>query len=187
MLDPGHARCVQIPKRPLLAFLTVPVLLLAGIVPAASAQQRAPAAAAYEARFDWPLRPAPSVVRPFEPADDPYGAGHRGVDLTARQGQPVYAAGSGVVIFAGNLAGRGVVSIDHDALRTTYEPLNPVVTAGEQVHAGQLIGAVTTGHVGCDGACLHWGVRRGSDPPEYLDPLALVEYSRIRLKPWRDA
>lgn len=178
---------MKTPKILLLALLTVPLPLFLGVVPAASAQRPSQADGSYEARFDWPLRTEPSVVRPFEPPDDPFGRGHRGVDLAAHPRQPVYAAGAGVVVFAGALAGRGVVSIDHDALRTTYEPLEPAVAAGDQVYAGQLVGTVVPDHLGCDGTCLHWGVHRASHPPEYLDPLTLVEYSRIRLKPWSDA
>ena len=40
----------------------------------------------------WPLQPEPEVVRPFDPPDSPYGAGHRGVDLLGHVGQPVLAA-----------------------------------------------------------------------------------------------
>lgn len=144
---------------------------------------RAPDYSAADDRFSWPLQPEPQVVRSFQPPDDPFGPGHRGVDLAAQPGQPVLAAGAGVVVFAGELAGRGVVSIDHDALRTTYEPVRPAVKVGDQVYAGQRIGTVTSGHGGCEGACLHWGVRR-ENPPEYLNPLELVGSSRIRLKPW---
>lgn len=158
-------------------------VMLSAAVPAAGAARDDPA----EARFEWPLQPVPQVVRSFDRPEDPYGAGHRGVDLSASAGQPVLAAGAGVVVFAGELAGRGVVSVDHDALRTTYEPLRPEVKVGEQVYAGQRIGTVMAGHAACAGACLHWGVRRGN-PPEYLDPLQLVgPNSRVRLKPWEGA
>jgi murein DD-endopeptidase MepM/ murein hydrolase activator NlpD len=143
------------------------------------------AQAAAEPRFWWPLAPAPpTVTRAFDPPAVPYGPGHRGVDLAATPGRPVLAAGTGFVVFAGQLAGRGVVSIDHDGgLRTTYEPLAVGVAAGDQVAAGQVIGTVTAGHPGCPAtACLHWGVRRGED---YLDPLLLVQVgAEIRLKPW---
>ncbi|PXY28332.1 peptidase [Prauserella muralis] len=143
-----------------------------------------PALAADEPRFGWPLSPTPAVARPFRPPPSAYGAGHRGVDLAARPGQDVLAAGTGFVVFAGTLAGRGVVSIEHDGgLRTTYEPVAPTVAAGEQVYEGQVIGTVAAGHAGCAAAaCLHWGVRRGE---EYLDPLRLVRVSIVlRLKPW---
>lgn len=137
-----------------------------------------------EPRFSWPLGPIPQVTRPFEQPETDYGPGHRGVDLAAAPGQQVLAAGPGVVIFSGQVAGRGVVSIDHDGgLRTTYEPISPTVPAGTQVFAGQPIGTVNPGHPGCSiEACLHWGVRRGD---EYLNPLALIRTeSVIRLKPW---
>lgn len=170
------------------AALFLSALLIGGLAPAAasavdSARASAPASVD-EARFAWPLHPEPPVLRPFEPPEDPYGPGHRGVDLGADPGQPVLAAGAGVVVFAGRLAERGVVSIDHDALRTTYEPVRPSVKVGDQVYGGQRIGIVAAGHADCPGTCLHWGVRRGN-PPEYLNPLELVgERSEIRLKPW---
>lgn len=139
--------------------------------------------ASYEPRLSWPLTPEPEVVRPFEAPASTYGPGHRGVDLAATPDQPVLAAAEGVVMFAGELAGRGVISIDHDVLRTTYEPVLPAVAKGERVYAGQRIGTVATGHPGCvRDACLHWGVREGEN---YLNPLLLVgERAEIRLKPW---
>jgi murein DD-endopeptidase MepM/ murein hydrolase activator NlpD len=126
----------------------------------------------------------PAVTRAFEAPADTYGPGHRGVDLVAAPGQQVLAAGPGVVVFAGEVAGAGVVSIDHDgALRTTYEPITPAVATGTQVYRGQVIGTVAAGHAGCPAAaCLHWGVRRGE---EYLDPVGLIEvHIMIGLKPW---
>ncbi len=137
-----------------------------------------------EPRFSWPLSPTPEVTRPFQQPQTEYGPGHRGIDLAATPGQPVLAAGPGVVVFAGQVAAQGVVSIDHDGgLRTTYEPVVPTVPAGTQVYTGQQIGVVVPGHPGCPvAACLHWGVRRGE---EYLNPLALIQTkSAIRLKPW---
>lgn len=94
------------------------------------------------------------------------------------------AAGPGVVVFVGQVAGQGVVSIDHDGgLRTTYEPVTPLVTTGTQIYRGQPIATVNPGHPGCTvAACLHWGIRRGD---EYLSPLGLIQTeSVIRLKPW---
>ncbi|MGH3521122.1 MAG: M23 family metallopeptidase [Haloechinothrix sp.] len=165
----------------LLIFL--PFVLLSVANPVTATAQPPPALTAPEPRLSWPLTPAPDVLRPFEPPASPYGPGHRGVDLRATTGQSVLSADTGVVVFAGLLAGRGVVSIDHDMLRTTYEPVDPLVAVGEQVYAGQVIGTVMAGHPGCPvSACLHWGVRRGE---EYLNPLVLVgEHFRVRLKPW---
>jgi len=94
----------------------------------------------------------------------------------------VLAAGDGVVVFAGMVAGRPVVSIDHaGGLRTTYEPVDPTVAAGQQVARGSPVGTLLAGHHGCAvTACLHWGLRRGET---YLDPLALLEVPRVRLLP----
>lgn len=136
--------------------------------------------------FGWPLPGSPVVVRPFQAPEFPFGPGHRGVDLAAVGGAPVFAAGGGTVVFAGAVAGRGVVSVDHpDGLRTTYEPVSPIVTAGDRVAKGEQLGTVQLGHPGCAvTACLHWGVLRiaGHDR-QYLDPLRLVVAARVRLLP----
>ncbi|MEU3271758.1 M23 family metallopeptidase [Saccharomonospora sp. NPDC006951] len=151
------------------------------LAPAAAGQHGRPVA---DPRFSWPLSPSPVVSRPFDRPGHAYGPGHRGVDLAARENQEVLAAGAGLVLYAGPLAGRGVVSIEHDGgLRTTYEPVSPRVAVGDQVHQGQVIGTVVAGHAGCaTDVCLHWGVRRVT---EYLDPLRLVRTGTpLRLKPW---
>jgi murein DD-endopeptidase MepM/ murein hydrolase activator NlpD len=130
----------------------------------------------------WPLPGNAVVTRPFEAPDQPYGPGHRGVDLAGYPGEPVLAAGAGVVAFAGLVAGVAVVSIDHPSgLRTTYEPVQPTVEVGLAVAAGQQVGVLAAGHPGCPAAaCLHWGVRRGA---EYLDPLWLLAAGHVRLLP----
>jgi len=129
----------------------------------------------------WPLQPQPRVMRPFEPPADPWGAGHRGVDLLGRAGQEVHAALAGTVSFAGTLAGRGVVVVDHGATRTTYEPVDPAVAAGQAVATGAVIGHLQGGMSHCSPlACLHWGLLRGE---EYLDPLSLLGHGPVRLLP----
>jgi hypothetical protein len=128
----------------------------------------------------WPLGPpAPHVVRGFSPPASPWGAGHRGVDLAARPGQPVYAAAPGRVSYADDLAGRGVVAIDHGVLRTTYLPVRPSVHVGGEVALGTRIGVLQGGLLHCPVTCLHWGLRRGA---LYLDPLNLVQ-RQVRLLP----
>jgi murein DD-endopeptidase MepM/ murein hydrolase activator NlpD len=129
-----------------------------------------------------PLAGSIVVTRPFEPPPRPWLPGHRGVDLAASPGAAVLAAGAGVIAFAGTVAGVGVVSIDHaGGLRTTYEPVTPLVPAGTRVDAGRSIGVLLPGHEGCPvAACLHWGLRRGAD---YLDPLLLLRAVRMRLYP----
>lgn len=153
---------------------------------AAATASHSPAGTALaEGRFTWPLYPEPAVLRGFRPPAGPYAPGHRGVDLAAQSGQDVLAADAGVVVFAGRLADRGVVSIEHDGgLRTTYEPVVPTVAVGSQVFQGQSVAAVAHGHAGCARPCLHWGVRRDA---RYVNPLSwIAEMTAVRLKPWND-
>jgi murein DD-endopeptidase MepM/ murein hydrolase activator NlpD len=119
---------------------------------------------------------------PLRPAAGALAAGHRGVDLAGQPGIAVLAAGDGVVAFAGSVAGRGVVSVDHpDGLRTTYEPVVPVASVGRRVVAGETVGPSRPGHPGCPAAaCLHWGARSAGG---YVDPLAALGRGRLRLLP----
>ncbi|MGI5217236.1 M23 family metallopeptidase [Nocardia sp. CA-290969] len=145
------------------------------------------AAAGPERPFEWPLRPRPAVERHFDPPEQDWLPGHRGVDLTGAPGQAVYAAGPGTVVFAGEVAGKPVVSIRHEGdLRSTYEPVTAELAVGSRVTRGTRIGVLEAGHAGCAAACLHWGVRRESSrraKREYLDPLGLLDLTPIRLKP----
>lgn len=130
----------------------------------------------------WPLDPRPAVVRGFDPPDQPWGAGHRGVDLLGAPGQDVRAALDGTVTFAGTLAGRGVVVVSHGATRTTYEPVHPTVAVGAHVVAGGSLGSLQAALSHCfPRSCLHWGLVRGED---YLDPLSLVGAAPVRLLPF---
>jgi murein DD-endopeptidase MepM/ murein hydrolase activator NlpD len=155
------------------------IAALVAVVPApATAESVSPVATLWTA----PLAGELVVTRPFGLPSGPYAAGHRGVDLGAVAGSTVLAAGDGVVVFAGMVAGRPVVSIDHpDGLRTTYEPVRPSVAGGQSVARGSPIGALLPGHDGCPlEACLHWGLRRGDT---YLDPMVLLRPPEVRLLP----
>ena len=140
------------------------------------------------ADWSWPIGSAadpPRVHSRFAPPAQPWLAGHRGVDLVARQGTPVRAAGEGVVAYAGRLAGRGVVSVRHaGGIRTTYEPVLAEVSIGVAVRRGQVIGTVdrwTATHRGCAArSCLHWGARLAG---RYVDPLSLLDPPTVRLLP----
>jgi murein DD-endopeptidase MepM/ murein hydrolase activator NlpD len=138
------------------------------------------------ARYAWPLLPPPGVLGPFREPAHAFAPGHRGVDLAGVAGQPVLAARGGSVVFAGPVGGRSVVSVQHDdGLRTTYEPVRPLVTAGAVVRAGDVIAVLEPGHPSCAPAtCLHWGVRR--DRNVYVDPLVLLRPPRVRLLPVPD-
>lgn len=133
-------------------------------------------------RGAWPLSPDPQVVHGFDPPASAYGAGHRGVDLAGSAGQPVLAALAGQVLFAGTVAGKGVVVVGHGDTRTTYEPVTPLVRVGDRVQRGAPIGVLRPGGHCMPGTCLHWGWLRGET---YLDPLELVGASGpVRLWPW---
>lgn len=131
----------------------------------------------------WPLRPRPEVVRGFTPPASAWGAGHRGVDLAGSAGQAVRASAAGQVTFAGLLAGRGVVVVDHGATRTTYEPVTGQIRVGAQVGSGDRIGRLTLPGSHCfPVACLHWGWIDNVEGT-YLDPLDLVGEAGVRLLP----
>lgn len=143
-------------------------------------------ASAESGRLDWPLRPRPTVVTEFDAPTPNWQRGHRGVDLAATTGQPVYAAAAGTVVFAGELAGRPLVSVAHPGgLRTSYEPVQASVRAGQRVDAGTAIGVLMPGHPGCPvQACLHWGAMWGpASRADYVDPLGLLVTTPLRLKP----
>jgi murein DD-endopeptidase MepM/ murein hydrolase activator NlpD len=163
------------PRRALLLLLLVPIVLLSSSQPA-YADRAAPAGGM------WPLDPRPDVVTGFDPPTSRWGAGHRGVDLSGRVGQRVRAAAPGQVSFAGTLAGRGVVVVDHGATRTTYEPVRAAVRVGDTVSTGALLGRLQLFGSHCfPAACLHWGLIEGRD--HYLDPLTLVGAGPVRLLP----
>lgn len=132
-----------------------------------------------------PVGPPTRILRAFDRPVPNWLPGHRGVDLAATHGQQVKAAGPGLVLWSGTIAGRGVVVVSHsNGLRTTYEPVSGAVTTGQAVKSGQLIGTIEAGQSHCGGPiwCLHWGLRRGRD---YLNPLLLLGLGRPRLKPVR--
>nr|WP_233195506.1 M23 family metallopeptidase [Corynebacterium sp. 13CS0277] len=122
----------------------------------------------------------PRVLRGFDNPDKPWLPGHRGVDLELAVGAPVFAAGEGTVAFAGVVAGKPVVSIDHgEGLRTTYEPVYALVSRGDVVQAGVVIGRLAPSVDGYPG--LGWGARTGRK--SYINPLSLLQRPVIRLKP----
>ncbi len=110
------------------------LLLLVAWLPAARADAVLPSPGG------WPVGNPPQVLRPFDPPAERWGRGHRGVDLAAEVGAQVLAAAAGRVSYAARLAGRGVVVVDHGAVRTTYEPVRAGVPVGTTVAAGTVIG-----------------------------------------------
>jgi len=119
----------------------------------------------------WPV-PAPiRVVSPFRAPPTPYKAGHRGIDLLVEPAATIVAAASGTVSFAGMVAGRGVVAVDHgNGVVSAVEPVAAAVAQGDAVSAGDLIGSVTLGGH-CTGDCVHFGVRVHG---EYVSPFLFL-------------
>lgn len=150
-------------------------------VPVAVRADAGAAAQSPTGRWRPPVLPLQVTAR-FDPPEHAWLPGHRGVDLRTREGTTVRAAGTGRVVFAGTLAGRGVLSIDHGGLRTTYEPVLASVVVGQIVRAGAPIGVTATGSGHCgSGLCLHLGLRRDRI---YLDPMLLLGRTSARLRPW---
>ncbi len=164
--------------------LGCPVLISTLAVAVAPVAPAAPGDA--QDRFGWPLRPRPAITRYFDEPRERWNRGHRGVDMAGAPDQRVIAAGPGIVVYAGSLAGRPLISIEHaGGLRTTYEPVAPLVKPGQRVSEGSVIGTLLPGHPGCpEAACLHWGALRGpASAADYLNPLGLLASTPLRLKP----
>jgi murein DD-endopeptidase MepM/ murein hydrolase activator NlpD len=161
--------------RPLLAFTIVAVVLAASASPVAAG----------DGSWTWPIDGAgggpPTVEGEFDPPDTKYGPGHRGIDLATLVGAPVHAVAGGVVTFAGRVAGIDVITVDHGAERSTYQPVSASVSVGDRVGAGSVIGKVILGPFHCSAPCLHLG-RVAQADDRYLDPLdRLAGRSQIRL------
>ena len=123
----------------------------------------APAGAAAGPPVYRPPTDAP-VLDPFRPPPEPWLPGNRGIEYATTVGSPVRAIGPGAVAFAGPVAGRLVVTVNHpDGVRSSYVGLAGIaVSVGDRVDAGQIIGLSADR--------LHLGVRRGD---RYLDPAGL--------------
>lgn len=102
---------------------------------------------------------------------------HDGVDIAAQEGDSVVSASAGTVLSVTEDALLGTtVVIDHgNGVEATYASLQegPMVTAGEEVSAGQIIGAVgtTAASEAAQGPHLHFSVTKDGDamdPNEFL-------------------
>jgi murein DD-endopeptidase MepM/ murein hydrolase activator NlpD len=167
--------------RSIIPVAAVAVLLAAGPAPApAPAGPAAPVAAAWT----WPV--TGPVIQPFDPPEDPYGSGHRGIDIAAPVGTAVLGTAAGVVTFAGPVGGRLFLTIDHgDGLESTYSWLSSLlVRKGDPVVAGQPVATTGWGHPAAAVPHLHLGVKLHDayvDPLAYLEPVSVD--ALIRLAP----
>lgn len=98
---------------------------------------------------------------------------HKGLDISAPQGTPIYAPASGKVIFAGRDGSYGQsIKLSHNSnLLTRYAHLHSIkVKVGKRVERGELIGYV--GNTGrSTGPHLHYEVRLAGvpvDPSHYI-------------------
>lgn len=140
---------------------------------------------AFNGTLGWPLKGR--ISQEFGctgfPLEPPYGGCahfHRGIDIVREWGDPVQAAGDGVVLFVGfdpdekrSKASWSVVIGHSTKLITTYGHLIEGAPAGihegARVRSGQIIGQM--GNTGrSTGAHLHWGVWFDGEPvnPRYF-------------------
>ncbi|MFT4220044.1 MAG: M23 family metallopeptidase [Microbacterium sp.] len=122
-------------------------------------------------KWSWPVESPFRVDRPFIAPAHEYGPGHRGIDLLPLAGgDDVRAPASGAVAFSGQVAGRGVLTIDHgDGLVTTLEPVESELEPGAAVARGDSVGTLSVGGHALPGR-VHFGVRLHG---EYINPLLL--------------
>jgi len=121
-----------------------------------------PMSGSYSSGFGWRIHPI-TLKRQF----------HTGLDIRARIGTPVFAAGPGSVIVAGELNGYGkAVVINHQNGLSTLYAHNSVILVrpGQYVKKGQII--ARSGKSGtANGPHLHFEVRKNGipqDPALYL-------------------
>jgi len=120
----------------------------------------------------WPTRGL--VTRGFSSPGGPGAPYHPGLDIAARAGTPVQAAGDGTVVFAGSDPEYGnLVVLDHGlGFETRYgHNSRLLVQVGERVSRGQPIAAVgSTGN--STAPHLHLEIHKDGvpvDPQRYLD------------------
>ena len=128
-----------------------------------------------------PPIPGAKQVKDFDLPIKAFSSGHRGVDYLATFNSPVMAAADGVITHAGLIANRWTITVTHNNLRTTYEPVKPIIIFGEFVKQGQIIGYLQqTGSHCFPESCLHLGLKEGKT---YLNPSIKNNRNYPRLLP----
>jgi lipoprotein NlpD len=117
--------------------------------------------------WQWPA--AGKLLKGFSAGSQP----HKGVDLDGRSGDPVYAANSGSVVYAGNgVRGYGnllIVKHDETFLSAYAHNSKLLVKEGDVVRGGEKIAEI--GDSGTDRVKLHFEVRKQGNP---VDPLKIL-------------
>ncbi len=110
---------------------------MVGAVAAATAQPAGAQTVVFSAPVDAP------VLDPYRPPENGFGEGNRGIEHDTATRTRVDAAGPGLVVFAGPVAGRSWVTVKHHGgLSTTYGPLAAVaVRTGDMVVRSDRLGS----------------------------------------------
>ena len=112
----------------------------------------------FQGTFQWPVQGA--VLSGFGIR---HGRRHDGIDIQAKKGTPIHAAGDGVVVFSGRMRGYGnLILVKHsDGLFTAYahssqnlKKVNQMVKQGDVIAKVGMTGRATGPH-------LHFEVREG--------------------------
>lgn len=138
---------------------------------------------AYLAAFPdhWPLEG--NITSTFGNRKSPFGGQrtefHNGIDIAVAYGEPISAAGDGVVAFTGYRAGYGrtvVVFHSNSGYRTTYCHLSKsLVQQGERVTKGQTI-ALAGSSGRSTGPHLHFMVEKDGN---LMDPLQVLKQDNL--------
>ena len=162
-------RSTTIAAAVLLFAVATPGSALAGSPPVRPVPSGPAPAPVVAADGPWELPVRRPVTDHFRAPLTPWGAGNRGWEFATVEGDPVVAVGSGVVTFAGRVAGRGAVTLDHGGglLSSVTGMVELRVMRGQVVAAGALLGHATQR--------LHLGFRQDG---RYVDPALL--YARAR-------
>lgn len=132
--------------------------------PAAVKEEAAPLTHSPLKRWVWPVRGR--VI-------ETYSLRNKGINITGRRGQDVYAANAGKVVYAGDgLRGYGnLIILKHNSLYLSAYAHNAqiFVREGQWVKQGQAIAAM--GDSGTDRIMLHFEVRYAGKP---INPLSLL-------------
>jgi len=115
---------------------------------------------------NWMFPVASEIIELFDMSQGKYGAGNRGIKFDTEKDQIVRSVASGVVEFAGNVAGNKFVTVKvqmgSEFVFVTYGYLTEVLVAkGDSILQGQLIGKSDIN--------FHFSVRNSSK--EYIDPM----------------
>lgn len=121
----------------------------------------------YPFRWQWPAKG--SLISPYSAVS----AIHKGIDIKGKLGEPVHAANSGKVVYAGSgLVGYGkllIIKHDEHYLSAYGHNRRLLVKEGEVVKVGQQIAEY--GDTGTDQVKLHFEIRRDGKP---INPLNVL-------------